>query len=184
MEGRLLGPYRIGPEIGSGGMGSVFLATVEGDAAGLEPGARVAVKVVHPHLLARPGFFKRFLREGRAGRQVGHENVVRTLEVDALQVEGRTVHFLVMEHVEGRTLRELLGDLGAIPEALLRELARQIAAGLSAIHAAGIVHRDLKPENVLVTDDHRVRVMDLGVARIVEESVALTREGQFAGSLL
>ncbi|MHC4469426.1 MAG: serine/threonine-protein kinase [Planctomycetota bacterium] len=177
MLGMTLGGYRIESELGAGGMGTVYLAT-DGE------GGRVAIKVVHPHLLARPGFFKRFMREGEVGRQVDHENVVRTFDVDALEVEGQTAHFLVMEHVEGRTLREMLDDLGAIPEALLRELARQTAAGLTAIHAARIVHRDLKPENVLVTEDHRVRIMDLGVARLVEESVALTRDGQFTGSLL
>ena len=73
-----------------------------------------------------------------------------------------------MEYVEGRTLRELLGDLGTVPEALVREIGRQVAAGLAAIHAAGIVHRDVKPENVLITDDHRVRIMDLGVAQMQE----------------
>jgi tetratricopeptide (TPR) repeat protein len=114
---------------------------------------------------------------------VEHENVVRTHDVDALEVEGQTVHFLVMEYVEGRSLRAMLEDLGAIPEALLREIGRQVASGLAAIHQAGIVHRDLKPENILITDDHQVRIMDLGVARLMDESLALTREGQFAGSL-
>ena len=89
-----------------------------------------------------------------------------------------------MEYVEGRTLRALLEDLGTVPEALVREIGRQVAEGLAAIHEAGVVHRDVKPENVLITDDHRVRIMDLGVARIQDASVALTQEGQFAGSLL
>jgi len=183
MQGKTLGAYRIVSELGSGGMGTVYLATVEGEPACAPHGDQVAVKVIHPHLLARPGVFKRFLREGEIGRQVAHENVVRTLDVDARDVEGDTVHFLVMEYVAGRTLRDLLDDLGRVPEALLRELARQASAGIAAIHEAGVIHRDLKPENILVTKDHRVRVMDLGIARLVEQSVALTRDGQFAGSL-
>jgi tetratricopeptide (TPR) repeat protein len=109
--------------------------------------------------------------------------VVRTLLADEVSLEGKTTHFLVMEYVKGRPLRDLLAELGAVPEGLVHEIARQVSAGLAAIHEAGIVHRDLKPENVLITEDHEIRIMDLGVARIVEDSVALTEEGQFAGSL-
>ncbi|MFV1960152.1 MAG: serine/threonine-protein kinase, partial [Planctomycetota bacterium] len=112
-----------------------------------------------------------------------HPNVVRTFDCDQLVVDGAPRCFLVMEYVEGRSLRALLTDLERIPETLLRELALQIAAGLMAIHAAGIVHRDLKPENVLITTEHEVRIMDLGVARLQEASIALTKEGQFAGSI-
>jgi len=172
-----LGDYRIEKELGRGGMGTVYLARDEKE-------RKVALKVVHPHLLERRGFFKRFLREAEIGKRVRHENVVRTLDVDAVQIGQRTVHYLVMEYVEGRTLRALARDLGVVPEALLREVALQAACGLAAVHAAGIVHRDLKPENLLITDDHRVRIMDLGVARPIHESLALTQEGQFAGSLL
>ncbi|MHC4473218.1 MAG: serine/threonine-protein kinase, partial [Planctomycetota bacterium] len=177
-----LGAYLVDREIGRGGMGTVYLARDGGDAD--DPGGSVALKVVHPHLMERQGFFKRFLREAEMGRRLNHVNVVRTLEADAVKVEGETFLFLVMEYVEGRTLRELLRDLGSAPEALLLEIARQTATGLAAIHAAGIVHRDLKPENVLITDDHRVRIMDLGVARPLEDLDALTHEGQFAGSLV
>jgi tetratricopeptide (TPR) repeat protein len=184
MIGAALGPYRLDRELGAGGMGTVWLATVIEDAAGVKAGAKVAIKIVHPHLLERAGFFKRFMREAEIGRTVRHEAVVRTFDVDALSVDGKQIHFMVMEYVEGKTLRALLDELKTVPETLLREIARQVAAGLAAIHTAGIVHRDLKPENVLITPDHVVKVMDLGVARLMEESVALTREGSFAGSLL
>jgi tetratricopeptide (TPR) repeat protein len=184
MIGRSLGPYRLERELGAGGMGTVWLATATEDAVGVKAGANVAVKVVHPHLLERAGFFKRFLREAEIGRSVRHDAVVRTFDVDAISVDGKQINFMVMEFVEGRTLRALLDDLKTVPETLLREIARQVASGLAAIHEAGIVHRDLKPENVLITPDHVVKVMDLGVARLMEESVALTREGAFAGSLL
>jgi tetratricopeptide (TPR) repeat protein len=175
--GAQIGPYRIASELGSGGMGTVYLAEDE-------QGGNVAVKVVHPHLLATPGFFKRFLREAELGRQVRHENVVRTLDVDALMVDDRQVNFMVMEYVVGKSLRDLLIELKTLPEALLREVARQAAAGLAAIHAEEIVHRDLKPENVLITDDQTIRLMDLGVAKLQEASIAITKEGQFAGSIL
>jgi tetratricopeptide (TPR) repeat protein len=176
MLGKSLGSYRIEGEVGAGGMGTVY--------RGRGPdGVEVAIKVVHPHLRSRTDFLQRFLREGEIGRKVIHENVVRTLAVESVDFEGEPLPFLVMEFVEGVTLRDLLTDLGTIPEALLREIARGIAAGLAAIHEREIIHRDLKPENVLITEDYQVRVMDLGVARLVEDTLALTREGEFAGSL-
>ncbi len=79
MLGESLGPYRIEKELGSGGMGKVYAATVTGRCPGLEDGARVALKVVHPHLLEQEGFFRRFLREAEIGASVHHPNVVRTL---------------------------------------------------------------------------------------------------------
>ncbi len=185
MIGERLGPYRIEAELGSGGMGTVWLAEVERDAGSVARGARVAVKVVHAHLIANPGVLERFRREAEVGRRVVHENVVRTLDAGSVEQEGRLVPYLVMERVEGKTLRTLLSELGTVPEALLREIAAQVAAGLAAIHACGVVHRDLKPENVLIDAEHRVRIMDLGVARILEgASGGVTQEGQFAGSLL
>jgi serine/threonine-protein kinase len=106
---------------------------------------------------------------------VDHPNVVRTLEFASVGEHD----LLVMEYAEGRTLREL----AARDEEFLRDVARQAAEGLAAIHAAGIVHRDLKPENILVTRDGVVRIMDLGVAKAGDASVALTHTGQFLGSL-
>jgi tetratricopeptide (TPR) repeat protein len=182
VEGKI-GPYRIGHELGSGGMGTVYAAVTEDAAGELPSGVPVALKVLHPHLLESPGFFKRFLREAQVGRSVEHPNVVRTHDCDQLSVGGRQHLFLVMERVEGQTLRELLAELGVVPEELCRHLAREICAGLAAIHAAGAVHRDLKPENVLVTPAHEVKIMDLGVAQLAEESIRLSREGAFVGSV-
>jgi tetratricopeptide (TPR) repeat protein len=178
-KGVVLGPYRIVSELGSGGMGKVYAATLTRDAAGLAAGATVALKVVHPHLLETEGFFKRFLREAQIGQSVSHENVVRTLDCDA--VGGH--HFLVMEYVEGQTLRELLRELGQVPEELCRHVGREVAKALAAVHAAGVVHRDVKPENVLITPDHTVKVMDLGVARLTAEAVRLSQTGAFVGSI-
>ncbi len=184
MIGTQLGPYTVLSELGSGGMGTVYLAEVSGEAPGIDPGSRVALKIVHPHLLSTPGFFKRFLREAEIGKRVRHENVVRTIDVDAILLDGRQLNYMVLEYVAGKSLRALLHDLGTVPEALVREIALQMAAGLGAIHGDGIVHRDLKPENVLITDDQCVRIMDLGVAKLQEASVALTRDDAFAGSFL
>ncbi|MHC4472336.1 MAG: serine/threonine-protein kinase, partial [Planctomycetota bacterium] len=175
-----IGPYRVVRRVGSGGMGTVYEAVAAEAPAGQSSGARVALKTLHPHLLARPGFRGRMAREARAGTQVVHENVVRTLEARL----SADPPYLVLEYVEGRTLRELLTEMSSIPEALVGEIALQVSAGLAAIHAAGLVHRDLKPENVMITQDHRVRIMDLGISRQLEGSEGPTREGQFVGSLL
>jgi tetratricopeptide (TPR) repeat protein len=181
--GTLLGAYRIESELGSGGMGKVYAATVVGRAPGLAEGERVALKVVHPHLLEAEGFFMRFMREASLGASIRHENVVRTHMADALVADGRQHNFLVMEYVEGQSLRELLRELETLPEDLCRHVAMAAFKGLAAIHEAGIVHRDLKPENVLITEDHHVKVMDLGVARLADEALRLSQSGAFVGSV-
>ena len=180
--GTSLGGCRLESVLGAGGMGTVYLARAEVASAAAAEGERVAVKVFHPHLVTRERFAARFLREADLGRRVRHANVVRTLGAGEAVEADRPVRFLVMEHVEGRTLRELLAELGRLPEELVRHVGREIAKGLAAIHAAGAVHRDLKPENVIVTSDHVVKVMDLGVAR-VDDAATLSESGAFIGSV-
>ncbi|MHC4940849.1 MAG: serine/threonine-protein kinase, partial [Planctomycetota bacterium] len=172
----MLGPFRLGTELGSGGMGTVHLAEDRN-------GRKLAIKIVHPHLLKTPGFFKRFLREAEIGKQVRHENIVRTLDVDAGEFRGEIAHYLVMEYVHGQTLRQMLEETRPLPESLCRHIALQVAHALAAIHRAGVIHRDLKPENVLITDDHVLKVMDLGVARLVDEALHLSESGAFLGSI-
>jgi tetratricopeptide (TPR) repeat protein len=174
--GTRLGRWTVSGEIGRGGMGIVLAVKDEAS------GAEAALKLILPHLHATPGARERFRREARVGIAVQHENVVRTLEVGEAEVAGATLDYLVMERVRGRTLRQMLRELGSLPEALLREIARQTALGLAALHAAGVVHRDVKPENVVLADDGRVRLMDLGVAKVAGGTGGLTVEGQFVGS--
>src|SRR6185295_12881920 len=93
-----------------------------------------------------------------------------------------TRHYLVMEHVEGKTLRALLDQEGSLSEPLLRDLGAQVASALAAIHAAGAVHGDVKPANVLITQGSQVKLMDLGVARL-GTAPTLTSSRTFLGSL-
>ena len=185
MIGTQLGPYRIERELGRGGMGTVWRAVLTENEGDLREGTAVALKVVRPHLLETPGFFKRFLREAQLGQAIDHPNVVRAYDCDAVMVDGTSHHFLAMEFVDGQTLRQLFDEWGRIPEELCRHIAHEVLSGLEAIHAAGVVHRDLKPENVLITDDSPqvVKIMDLGVARLQDEVMRLTKTGHFAGSI-
>jgi predicted ATPase len=180
--GTALGRYRIETVLGAGGMGTVYLAHAERASDAVAAGAQVALKVFHPHLVLRQRFAERFRREAELGRRVDHPNVVRALEAGETFEADRPVRFLVMEHVEGRTLRDLLAEMERLPEELVRHVGREVAKGLAAIHAAGAIHRDLKPDNVIITKDHVVKVMDLGIAR-VEDAATLSEPGVFVGSL-
>jgi hypothetical protein len=175
-----LGPYVLESELGSGGMGTVYLART----AGPGNGPRVAVKVVHDHLLERRGAHERFLREARLGREVRHPNVVRTLDAGTYLRGGRPVSVLVMEYVDGSTLRGRLRERFALPEDECRRIGIELARALEAIHATGAIHRDLKPENVLLTREGSVKLTDLGVARVLDEEARLSGSDAFLGSLL
>ncbi len=183
-----LGPYTIVREIGTGGMGTVYLAEVaatgEGAFGELPPvGEHVALKCFHPHLVSSEDFAGRFRREARIGARLRHANIVRTIDAGRAELRGHATSYLAMEFVEGQTLRELIADLGRLPEELATTVAQQVCAGLLAIHEAGITHRDLKPENVIITGEHHVKLMDLGVAKVRDASIRLSLTGQFLGSV-
>jgi len=175
--GTSLGPYELRAELGSGGMGTVYLG-VDGD------GRRVALKVVHSHLVSKQGFRERFRREADVGRRIRHRNVVATFGAGETEVMGKPLLYLAMEYVDGQTLRELLDEIGRVPEELCSHIGREVARALAAIHGAGVFHRDLKPENVLITADNEIKVMDLGVAVLADASLRLSQTGAFAGSVL
>ena len=182
--GTELGPYRLLRVLGAGGMGTVYLASVETESSSGARGEHLALKVVHPHLIARRGYLERFRREAELGMLVRHPNVVRTLGSGETR-RGRTrCAWLAMEFVEGRTLAELMREHGPSPEPLCRHVGHEIAAALEAIHAAGAVHRDVKPDNVLVSAGDVIKLMDLGVARPQFDAATLSQTGAFVGSML
>lgn len=148
-----IGSYRLERRLGQGGMGEVFLAWDERLAR------RVAIKrVLHP-VPEGPGR-ERFRREARAAASLSHPAVVQVHDL----VEDASGDSLVLEYVEGRTLREVLAA-GPLPAATAVRLAAEIAGGLAAAHAAGLVHRDLKAENVMVTPAGHAKILDFGLAR-------------------
>jgi len=155
--GQKLGSYEIRSLLGSGGMGSVYLAE------DLRLNRKAALKVLP--LITTAGFsaIEQFHREARAASGIAHPNIAHIYEFS--EFEGR--HYLAMEYVEGSTLRTLIKE-GKIDLGSCLKIARQATLALMAAHAKGIVHRDIKPENVIVTNDGLVKVLDFGLAQRTE----------------
>jgi protein kinase-like protein/Kelch motif protein len=164
-----IGPYRLLGQLGSGGMGQVFL--------GLSAGGRlVAVKVIRAELAADPEFRARFRREIAAARKVSGLFTAAVVDAD---VDG-PVPWLATAYVVGPSLAQAVADHGPLPAASVLALAAGLAESLTAIHAAGVVHRDLKPSNVLLAEDGP-RVIDFGISHAAE-ATSLTRTGLVMGS--
>jgi predicted Ser/Thr protein kinase len=157
MVGRTLKHYQVESLLGRGGMGVVYKAV---DTRLHRP---VALKVLSDDLVHDPDRRGRFLQEARAASAVNHPAIAQIYDVD--EAEGTT--FLAMEFVEGRTVRQLVGDreldvLGAV------EIALQVSRGLAAAHEAGIVHRDIKADNIMVTRDGHAKILDFGLAKLLD----------------
>ncbi|MCS6798144.1 MAG: serine/threonine protein kinase [Myxococcota bacterium] len=176
LERTIVGRYHVEAVLGAGGMGTVYRARRLAD------GERVAVKILHPDLARDADALRRFHREARVASAIRHPNVVRVLDAGELPDGGA---FLVMELVCGRTL---LDELRAGPWPVRRavHVAVQIAEGLGAAHALGVVHRDIKPENVMLVragpEGDLVKVLDFGVARLLDAATVATQAGLVFGT--
>ncbi|MCB1032556.1 MAG: serine/threonine-protein kinase [Acidobacteria bacterium] len=170
-----LGGYELGELLGSGAMGEVYRAR------DLKLSRDVAVKLLRPELASDPERLQRFEREARAASALNHPNLVHIYDIGR---EGSTP-YIVMELVEGRTLRQLLSE-GPLPMGEVLRQAVQLAEGLAKAHAGGIIHRDLKPENVIVTDDGFVKILDFGLAKLVfpdsDSAPGATQTGAILGT--
>src|SRR5713226_8988911 len=154
-SGTKLGPYEIIELLGAGGMGEVYRARD----ARLD--RSVAIKILPAAFSADSDRLHRFEKEARSASALNHPNIITIHE---LGQDGST-HYIAMEMVEGKTLRELL-DSGLLPMRKAIEIAAQIAEGLTKAHEAGIAHRDLKPENLMVSHDGFVKILDFGLAKL------------------
>ena len=179
-SGTKLGPYEIIGLVGAGGMGEVYRAR------DTRLGRSVAIKILPPELSADSERLHRFEREARSASALNHPNIVTIYELGS---EGST-HYIAMELIEGKTLRELLAT-GPLTIEKTIEIAAQVAAGLAKAHEAGIAHRDLKPANLMVSSDGLVKILDFGLAKatstgelseMATRSAEQTRPGSFIGT--
>ena len=162
MIGRELLHYRIHKKLGEGGQGTVYKAT---DAKLDRP---VVVKVLAPELTAREASLKRFEREAKLASSLDHPNICT---IYALH-EAEGLHFIVMQFVDGKNVRELVnGRPLELPSAL--SIAYQTADALAAAHSRGVIHRDIKPGNVMVTNTGQVKVLDFGLAKLTDDTTAV-----------
>jgi len=168
-----VGRYRVLGRLGSGGMGTVYLARAVDDPTGTP----VAIKIVHPDLCADAEFRARFRDEVSAARRVAPFCTARVLDADP---DG-TPPYLVTEYVDGLPLGRVVTDRGALDASTVHGLALGVAAALTAIHRAGLVHRDLKPANVLLSLTGP-RVIDFGIAHALDSTARLTMAGTVLGT--
>ncbi len=157
-SGQTVAHYKIGSLLGEGGMGKVYLAQ------DTKLDRRVGLKFLPAELAANQDHMRRFTQEAKSAAALNHPNIAQIFEIGE---HDRTL-YIAMEYVEGDTLRQLLLRRKLeIKRAV--ELAAQIAAGLSAAHQAGIVHRDIKPENLIVAVSGQIKILDFGLAKLVEK---------------
>src|SRR5882672_5423223 len=156
-----LGNYKITQKIGAGGQGTVYKAVDQ------RLGRTVVVKVLPPELTVKEANLKRFEREARLASSLDHPNICTIFDLD----EANGLHFITMQYVEGRNVRQLVGGRPLeLRSALL--IAMQVTDALAAAHARGIIHRDIKSGNVMVTDSGQVKILDFGLAKLLDESEA------------
>ena len=156
-SGTKLGRYEIRSKIGEGGMGEVYLAE------DIQLHRRVALKMLRADIAANQDRMRRFVQEAQATAALNHPNIAHIYEIG----ESGGVHFIAMEFIDGQTLRESIHKAPTDLKKLLRYLQHS-AEGLAKAHAAGIVHRDLKPDNIMITRDGHAKILDFGLAKLLE----------------
>ena len=174
MEQTILGNrYQIIRKIGDGGMAFVYQAKDK------LLNRIVAVKVLRPEFVDDKDFLAKFKREAEAVANITHPNIVNVYDVG----QEEKVHYIVMEYVDGKNLKEIIKDEGVLDEYTALDITKQIAQALSAAHKKGVIHRDIKPHNILISNEGRqVKVADFGIAKAVSNST-ITNIGSIIGSV-
>src|SRR3990172_8982748 len=170
--GARLGRYEIRSKIGEGGMGEVYLAQ------DTKLDRKVALKILPADLAANQDRMRRFVQEAKAAAALNHPNIAHIYEI----ADANGVNFIAMEFIAGETLREKIYREKSELKILLKPLL-QVAEGLAKAHASGIVHRDLKPDNIMITRDGHSKILDFGLAKLLEkEGQKPDREGGLGSS--
>ena len=172
MIGTTLDKYEVLQKVGEGGMATVYRGrhtTLDRD---------VAIKVLHPHLSSSPRNRKRFAREARAIEHLRHTNILEIFDYSGTECSDC---YIITEFVDGQTLTSLMDQVGRMPSEVVVQIGIQLCEALSYAHTSGILHRDLKPDNVMIRSDGRVKLMDFGIARFLDES-QVTMTGALVGS--
>lgn len=165
MISKVLGKrYEILEKIGTGGMGNVYKAHDR------RLDRIVAIKILKLEYNDDSNFIRKFKRESLAAASISHPNIVSIFDVGSETIDDDVVHYIVMEYIDGKTLKELINEDGRLPEKRALNYALQIAEALKMAHSKHIVHRDIKSQNIMVTKDDRVKVTDFGIARVADNT--------------
>ena len=160
---KLDGLYEVRELIGSGGMANVYKAVMLGQKGAVPAGTVVAVKVLRQEYMHDPDLVRRFKNESKAISLLNHPNIVKVYDVSV----NDDLQYIVMEYVDGMTLREYLNQRGGrLTNRETVHFISQILKALEHAHANGVVHRDIKPQNIMLLDNGQLRMMDFGIARI------------------
>jgi serine/threonine-protein kinase len=173
MIGNVIGNYRILKKLGEGGMGTVYLAR------DMSLEREVALKIISPELARNPRLMARFRVEAIAQAKLNHHNITSIHSFD----QEKNNYYIVMEHVNGKTLKAIIKEKGQIPLAEALNIFSQILTGIAYAHSQGVIHRDIKPSNIFLDEHHTVKIGDFGIAK-VKGIEGLTKMGASMGSPL
>jgi serine/threonine-protein kinase len=171
--GTKLGRYEVRSKLGEGGMGEVYLA----DDTQLR--RQVALKILSSDLATNQDRMRRFIQEAQSAAALNHPNIAHVYEIG----ESQGMNFIAMEFVDGKTLREKIHGEKSALTVLLKQLL-QVAEGLAKAHASGIVHRDLKPDNIMITRDGHAKILDFGLAKLLDAKVENDETGEAATAMM
>ncbi|WFA09810.1 Stk1 family PASTA domain-containing Ser/Thr kinase [Tissierella sp. Yu-01] len=169
MIGIILGNrYEIIEKIGEGGMAIVYKAKCH------LLNRFVAIKVLRDEFTDDEQFIGKFRRESQAAASLSHPNIMNIYDVGAEEIDSKKIHYIVMEYINGYTLKEIIRSKGKLTAEETIKYSLQMAEALQHAHRNSIVHRDIKPHNIMITDDNRIKVTDFGIARAVTSSTVTT----------
>lgn len=175
MIGKTIGNYKIIKELGTGGMGTVYLGK------NTSIGVKVAIKALHQHLFKNNTIRIRFLKEAKTQAILSHPNITKVIDY----IDNDLGLFIILEYIEGLPLNEYIFiKRGLLPEKEANSFMVKILEAVAYAHSKGVIHRDLKSANIMITPDNNIKIMDFGIAKISGESLSLTKTGSRLGSPL